>query len=126
MAWYPDHRGARRHFLHHHRVGGDRRSRTDADSSEHLRAGANVDVPLDGRSADVSRTEADGDEGTDHDTGADLNDAVDHHLAVQQMHARMDDDGIADRDPGAHDGQPMEDSGEHRDAASLERGLDSI
>src|ERR671923_29468 len=70
--------------------------RRDSHAPDHLRSGADADVPFDRRAPDIAGAQADRDPGKDHRARVYLDQAVRHELSMDDVDARMDDDGIAD------------------------------
>ena len=93
---------------------------------DQLGAGADAGVLTDRRPGDVAGAQPDRHERRDHDPGVDLDQAVDDHLTVDDVHARMHHDRIADRDLRGHHRQPVGDPGQHRHAERLQPGLAAI
>lgn len=74
----------------------------------------------------VAGTQSDGHERGDYGTSRDLRDPVDYDLTVGDVHARLDDHGIADGDLADRDGQPMGESWEKWNPKRLEPRFDAV
>lgn len=98
----------------HHGIGTDPRVRPDLHGPEHLGPGADVHTLTDPRSGEVPRPQADGGPREDRHVAAQLRDAVDDDLAVREVQARGNDDGIADTDLREGHGADVAQTRHHR------------